>query len=177
MRRWQAHISLAMALVIGLVTLGVAPTPAGVRRALGIAGEPFPCEDHACGCSSADDCFDDCCCFTDAQIAAWAAQRGVPPGRFGVAAGPDEHCELCEATDGPAPAAEPAEAPPLTASLISALSCRGVKLTIAWAPPLLAAPQVRLPIMAPAPAERAGSGPLHPPGQRALDVPSPPPRA
>jgi hypothetical protein len=42
---------------------------------------PFPCQDHFCGCQSASDCWQHCCCFTPEERASWALDRGVeaPP--------------------------------------------------------------------------------------------------
>jgi hypothetical protein len=39
--------------------------------------EPFPCQAHGCGCSSAFQCWTNCCCFTQAEKLAWAARQGV----------------------------------------------------------------------------------------------------
>src|SRR5690606_17705114 len=154
-RRWQAFISLGLAAVVTLATLGIAPTPSAIRRALGAA--PFPCEVHACGCTSAADCFDSCCCFTPAELDAWrrdqaqAAPAARPPAQASVepgagdpeppAPGGDDHCELCRPPPAPEPAAPP-ESPTAAPAfaLISALACRAVELSIVWAPPLLAAP-------------------------------------
>jgi hypothetical protein len=38
---------------------------------------PFACADRSCGCMNADDCWDDCCCFTREQKLAWAVEHGV----------------------------------------------------------------------------------------------------
>jgi hypothetical protein len=43
---------------------------------------PFPCQDCACACHSADVCWRGCCCMTDGEKVAWAAQRGVQVPRF-----------------------------------------------------------------------------------------------
>lgn len=194
MRRFQAVISLAVAAVVTLATLGIAPTPAAVRRALGAGGgEPYPCEVHACGCTSAQDCFTACCCFTPAELAAWrraqdasaasgersrtAAAESAPPEAASQATpAADEHCILCEQSD-PAPQAAPPQ-PELPAfALISALTCRAIELSIAWAPPLLAAP----PAFALAAAPAVGMYLLAAPPQAvpapAADVPTPPPKA
>lgn len=37
----------------------------------------FPCMDRPCGCLSAEQCFDHCCCFTDEQKVAWAEAHRV----------------------------------------------------------------------------------------------------
>lgn len=41
--------------------------------------ERFPCEDHACGCVSAEECWHDCCCYTPHQRLVWAIRNGVTP--------------------------------------------------------------------------------------------------
>jgi hypothetical protein len=49
--------------------------------------QPFPCQDHRCGCSNAEQCWRSCCCFTNRQKLAWAAEHGVtPPAYVSVAA-------------------------------------------------------------------------------------------
>lgn len=42
-------------------------------------GQPFPCQDHACGCRSADQCWNNCCCLSPAERLAWARAHGVQP--------------------------------------------------------------------------------------------------
>ncbi len=43
---------------------------------------PFPCQDHRCGCISAEQCWRSCCCFTNIQKLAWAEQHGVTPPEY-----------------------------------------------------------------------------------------------
>lgn len=44
---------------------------------------PFPCQDSACGCRSAAQCWSSCCCNTDAEKLAWANRHSVtPPASF-----------------------------------------------------------------------------------------------
>ena len=40
---------------------------------------PFPCMNKPCGCRSAQQCFNDCCCHTPAEALAWAKARGLEP--------------------------------------------------------------------------------------------------
>ena len=54
-------------------TVGFAVTPSGT------AGSRFPCDGHACGCQSANDCWTGCCCLSPAQRMAWAKANGVTP--------------------------------------------------------------------------------------------------
>jgi hypothetical protein len=41
--------------------------------------QPFPCQDHACGCKSAEECWRHCCCFTPEEKLAWAKAHDVEP--------------------------------------------------------------------------------------------------
>ncbi|HEV3256996.1 MAG TPA: hypothetical protein VG013_08970 [Gemmataceae bacterium] len=42
--------------------------------------QPYPCQDHPCGCPNAEECWRHCCCFTPEQRWAWAeAHHVVPP--------------------------------------------------------------------------------------------------
>lgn len=40
---------------------------------------PFPCQGGQCGCSSASECWSNCCCLTPKQRIAWAKQAGITP--------------------------------------------------------------------------------------------------
>jgi hypothetical protein len=42
-------------------------------------GQPFPCQNHQCGCRSAEECWRHCCCFTAEQRWAWAREHHVEP--------------------------------------------------------------------------------------------------
>lgn len=39
--------------------------------------QPFPCQNRPCGCRSAQQCWQKCCCFSNAQKVAWAQQNRV----------------------------------------------------------------------------------------------------
>jgi hypothetical protein len=41
--------------------------------------EPYPCQDHPCGCRTAAECWRQCCCLTPEQRWAWAREQGVQP--------------------------------------------------------------------------------------------------
>jgi hypothetical protein len=47
--------------------------------------EPFPCQGCACACRDADSCWQHCCCHSDAEKLAWAAEHGVRPPAFVLA--------------------------------------------------------------------------------------------
>jgi hypothetical protein len=44
--------------------------------------QPFPCQAHACGCRSAEECWAHCCCFTPEQRWTWAEQHDVTPPAY-----------------------------------------------------------------------------------------------
>jgi hypothetical protein len=69
-RRWITGI----ALVAYLASVWGYPLP---RAGSADASTPFPCQQHQCGCHSAEQCWKSCCCFTPAQRVAWARERGV----------------------------------------------------------------------------------------------------
>jgi hypothetical protein len=69
---------LLILLAVGMIGLPLsAPGPEKTGR--------FPCEDCPCGCSSADFCWDKCCCHSDAEKLQWAARNNVQPPEFLVA--------------------------------------------------------------------------------------------
>jgi len=61
--------ALYLVLAVG-VPLGV-PGPSSSER--------FPCENCSCGCSTAEQCWQNCCCFSPAERLAWAEREGVTP--------------------------------------------------------------------------------------------------
>jgi hypothetical protein len=50
--------------------------PAPMARR-GKEATPFPCQDHACGCLTAYQCWTSCCCTTAGERIAWARINGV----------------------------------------------------------------------------------------------------
>src|SRR5207253_1836141 len=43
---------------------------------------PFPCQDHACGCRTAEQCWRHCCCFTPEEKWTWAQAHQVEPPAY-----------------------------------------------------------------------------------------------
>jgi hypothetical protein len=60
-------------------TLGY-PLPA--PRVRKDASQPFPCQDHPCGCRTAEECWRNCCCFTAEERWAWARAHHVEPPAY-----------------------------------------------------------------------------------------------
>lgn len=75
-RRVCRRFVVGMALVAYLTTIVGLPLPAASRSSGGV---PFPCQDHVCGCISAEQCWDHCCCFTSHEKLAWAHEHNVTP--------------------------------------------------------------------------------------------------
>jgi hypothetical protein len=53
--------------------------PQAAPRSAKAGSEAFPCQNHACGCTTAEECWGDCCCFTPGERIAWVARRHVKP--------------------------------------------------------------------------------------------------
>ncbi len=73
-RRGAVALLATLGYVASIVGFPVA-APKDARH----AGAPYPCQSHACGCTSAEDCWRDCCCFTPEERLSWAARHGVTP--------------------------------------------------------------------------------------------------
>ena len=61
--------------------IGIPMRPPKERR----SDERFPCENCPCGCSTADFCWDKCCCHTDEEKLEWARENQVTPPNFLIA--------------------------------------------------------------------------------------------
>jgi hypothetical protein len=54
------------------------------------SSQPFPCQDHPCGCQTAEQCWRQCCCFTPEQRWAWARAHHVEPPAYAEKPAPVE---------------------------------------------------------------------------------------
>jgi hypothetical protein len=82
LRRWTCAL-LLVAFVVSAVGI---PLPAGDRLdRYEKSGGPFPCAKSACGCRTARQCWQSCCCHTFSERLAWARRNGVRPPDFGIA--------------------------------------------------------------------------------------------
>jgi hypothetical protein len=86
-RRWHLfgrRPVAVTALVAYLIAVVGVPVPASLRKQ---RDEAYPCQHHACGCMSASECWDHCCCYSHAEKLAWARKHNVePPAKVVVAA-------------------------------------------------------------------------------------------
>jgi hypothetical protein len=67
-------------------TLGV-PLPAWGAKD---RSQPYPCQDHPCGCQNAEECWRHCGCYTPAERFAWAAAHGIEPPDYAERPEPDQ---------------------------------------------------------------------------------------
>lgn len=81
--RWTIsgrHIARRLLGLIALLpfVVGSLPLPmdSGSRLEKDLS-QPFPCQNRPCGCRSAQQCWQKCCCFTNAQKVAWAGRHRV----------------------------------------------------------------------------------------------------
>ena len=73
----------AVALLAFIVLAGGIPIPAGnyvVRQ----ADEFYPCMHNGCGCATATDCWQSCCCYSLSERLAWARKHDVRPPKFAM---------------------------------------------------------------------------------------------
>src|SRR5262245_52697990 len=40
---------------------------------------PFPCQGHVCGCQTAEQCWEHCCCYSHEEKRAWAEAHHIEP--------------------------------------------------------------------------------------------------
>ncbi|MFM7075065.1 MAG: hypothetical protein ACKO3G_03230 [Planctomycetaceae bacterium] len=75
-------VALGLPLPVGTVAdvPGVVAPGGGIAAGLLAAKDrsrPFPCMNSPCGCGSAEQCFESCCCHTPAERLAWARRHGL----------------------------------------------------------------------------------------------------
>ena len=90
---WRRPVA-AVALSAYLITTIGLPLPTFVNK---LQGVPFPCQHHACGCSTAEQCWDRCCCYSASEKLAWARKHQVEPPRkllLAIASEAHEHEHL-----------------------------------------------------------------------------------
>lgn len=73
-------MTLIIAFIVGSIGFPVARRPQKDRS------QPFPCQDSPCGCQSAEECWRHCCCKTNREKLAWAAEHHVTPPEYVIEA-------------------------------------------------------------------------------------------
>lgn len=131
---WRSAIAV-VALGSYLAVAGGIPLPA---PRISRDTRPFPCQHHQCGCHSAEQCWQHCCCYSPAERRAWARAHGMEADAIAAerAAQPTSavHASTacCEHHDRHAPHhTKQRNRPPGPASGISgfhALGCQGIAM-------------------------------------------------
>ena len=86
-RRLPRRVCAGVSLAAYLVAAVGFPIPAASAA---IGGIPFPCQNHACGCQSAEQCWRSCCCFTPEEHWAWAKANHVEPPAYAARPSPSD---------------------------------------------------------------------------------------
>lgn len=110
-----------------LATVGL-PLPV---RAAKDRSEPFPCQDSACGCRTAEQCWRSCQCLTLEQRLAWAHGRGITPPAYVTDTASEGGCCCCQESSTSSCCHSPKSAEPSAADaprgpLFSAHRCQGL---------------------------------------------------
>ena len=100
---WRSGAGRLMVLAVATgVVFAFIPVPASRPKHEGKdKSRPFPCQDRPCGCGSADQCWKQCCCFTNSEKVAWAQANSVSVPDEVIAAAkterpkPKERCSAC----------------------------------------------------------------------------------
>lgn len=137
------HRAAAVVAVVAQLFAAVGlPLPAlGASSAAKRAGASFPCQNHPCGCLTAEACWAGaCCCYTMREKVAWAAARKINPPAHAVQLAEAEECPeaacpncpkkpaACCAGDAPGEKAQPEARPVRWVFGMSAQKCRGETL-------------------------------------------------
>jgi hypothetical protein len=152
------RVTVAVVLLAQIVAATGVPLPI-VAKPTKDRSTPYPCMDNPCGCSSAEECWRSCHCYTARQRLEWAEDHGIePPSYLREAAarepversivGDCPHCKSKKSTKScctdactPTPAGQesPRDIKLVFVLGIKAQSCGGhgvaALLTQAWAPP------------------------------------------
>jgi hypothetical protein len=96
--RSRTHRACAGVALVGFLTatLGFPLPPVASKD----RSRPYPCQDHACGCQSAEECWQHCCCFTAAERWAWAREQHVQPPAYAAKAAATCGAPCCQAGGG-----------------------------------------------------------------------------
>ncbi len=78
-RPLRRRLSAGVTLCAYLVAIFGCPLPAAAHKD---SDQPFPCQDHPCGCQTAEECWTKCCCLTPEQRWAWAEAHRVRPPAY-----------------------------------------------------------------------------------------------
>lgn len=99
-RRGLIRRLVSLALLLG-VCASFFPLPLpGVPAPKKDTSQPFPCQDRSCGCSTADQCWKSCCCFSNAEKLVWAKKKQVKVPEYVFQAAIQELKTLADSVSG-----------------------------------------------------------------------------
>jgi hypothetical protein len=78
-RIWRYRLSILGVCVAYLLAALEIPLPVFAHKD---SSQPFPCQDHPCGCQTAEQCWSHCCCFTVEERWAWARAHHIEPPAY-----------------------------------------------------------------------------------------------
>jgi hypothetical protein len=78
-RIWRYRLSILGVCVAYLLAALEIPLPVFAHKD---SSQPFPCQNHPCGCQTAEQCWQNCCCFTAEERWAWARAHNVEPPAY-----------------------------------------------------------------------------------------------
>jgi hypothetical protein len=142
--------------------------------------DTFACASHGCGCLTAEVCWKQCCCFTQAERLAWAAKHDVAPlfsaasmvVRVSATSSPACHVDK-PGQELKSPMGDPEPAGPS----FSPLKCQGLWQWIVVAVPFATPDEAAAFAIRPEPGNLSPINPDFPLLSQILDVITPPPRA
>jgi hypothetical protein len=117
-----------------------APAPKGKDRSV-----PFICMDRACGCQSAEQCWESCCCTTVEERIAFARSLGLPIPAKVCQSRPSKHGPCCAEGSEKGSRPEKKDDPPGSEGVVlaHALRCRGIAMNLLqFAGVVVAAPRM-----------------------------------
>jgi hypothetical protein len=100
-RQLARRIVWSLTLLSQLLATFGCPLPAVAAAGDKDVSVPFPCMYRACGCRSARDCWESCCCFTARERLAWARAHNqpVPASLEDKARQEEQAAQECDADD------------------------------------------------------------------------------
>lgn len=102
-RRMRRSVRLFAGILLAIYVVVVSGMPLPLSAHLTSLMVRYPCENSACGCSSAEKCWRSCCCHTLEQKLAWAAKHQVVVPHF-VSQQKKQISSCCAKTTASAPA-------------------------------------------------------------------------
>ena len=78
-RLFDRHFLRRLVGLLALVGVLSSTCPLPLARKAWQPGQtPFPCQSCGCGCTTAEQCWSSCCCFSLSERIAWARKHGAP---------------------------------------------------------------------------------------------------